>query len=369
MFKNVFTNATVLVTGHTGFKGSWLSLWLAQLGAHVIGYSLDPPTDPNLFTQAGVAEFLVDSHGDIRDQARLGALLREHQPQFVFHLAAQPLVRLSYQIPVETFSVNVVGTLALLDAVRLAKCRCAIVVATTDKVYENQEWSFSYREVDQLGGHDPYSASKAATELAVSSFRRSFFAPEETGAHGVGLATARAGNVLGGGDWAADRLIPDAIRAFSTGEPLAVRNPMSVRPWQHVLEPLSGYLWLAARLSLPDGGHFADCWNFGPPHDERYSVGEIAALAAKSWPGASWSVLGDSEAPHEAGELRLSFDKARAQLGWSPIWSLPHSIQIAMDCYRKILSGSVNDIRVACLSDIAAFESAAQERGVAWTQR
>lgn len=366
LFGGAFAGQTVLVTGHTGFKGAWLALWLRRLGARVVGYALAPPTDPSLFVLAGLAGEVAHIVNDIRDQAALEEVLREHQPTFIFHLAAQSLVRKSYRAPAETFDVNVMGTVALLEAVREARISCAIVAVTTDKCYLNREWVHGYRETDPLGGHDPYSASKAAAEIAIAAYRLSFFPPEQVAHHRVRLASARAGNVFGGGDWSADRIMPDAMRAFARGNTLAVRHPTAVRPWQHVLEPLSGYLWLAVRLAAAGGERLAEGWNFGPLPTELRTVGELADAAAAAWGDATWFTPDAAEQPHEASVLRLSIDKASAQLGWEPVWDFATAVARTVGWYRRAADGDA--ACAACRDDIAAYEAAARVRGARWAR-
>ncbi|MDF1522545.1 MAG: CDP-glucose 4,6-dehydratase [Trueperaceae bacterium] len=323
----------VFVTGHTGFKGSWLASWLLELGADVHGYALRPPTEPNLHDALGLGGAFEAAIADVRDAERLRSELARARPEVVLHLAAQPLVRRSYADPLETFGSNVMGTANLLDAVRSVPDVRAVVVVTSDKVYENREWPWPYRESDALGGHDPYSSSKAATELVAASFRRSYFPPAELARHGVAVATARAGNVIGGGDWASDRLVPDLVRGFARGEPVVIRNPAAVRPWQHVLEPLAGYLVLAQRLYAGDAAA-CDGWNFGPREDDARPVGWLADRLAERWgPGASW-VLDAGAHPHEAHLLRLDWSKARTQLGWRPRWDLATTLDRTAAWYR-----------------------------------
>jgi CDP-glucose 4,6-dehydratase len=318
---------SVFVTGHTGFKGGWLATWLLDLGSRVAGYALAPPSCPSYFVRCGLAERVTTHLADIRDVATLQAALAAARPSVVFHLAAQPIVRRSYQEPLETISINVMGTSALLEAIRHTPSVEAVVVVTSDKCYENVERPQGYREDDALGGHDPYSASKAAAELVASAYRRSFF---PTGA--PGLATVRAGNVIGGGDWAADRLVPDAMRAVVRGEPIRVRNPAAVRPWEHVLEPLGGYLRLAERLA--GSAEFAGAWNFGPRDGDAVSVGALADLIVGQWEGASWESTPETNPPHEAGLLRLDWSKARTRLGWHPGLSIKEAVALTVDWYR-----------------------------------
>lgn len=306
----------VLLTGHTGFKGSWLSLWLQSMGAQVTGYALAPPTNPSLFKIAEVVQGMTSVIGDIRDLAKLQAVFAEHRPEIVIHMAAQPLVRCSYHNPVETYSTNVMGTVHLLEAVRNTPGVKAVVNVTTDKCYENKEWNWGYRENEPMGGHDPYSNSKGCSELVTSAYRSSFFQDK-----GIALASARAGNVIGGGDWAADRLIPDILRAFEANQAVIVRNPNATRPWQHVLEPLGGYLTLAENL-YTHGQTYAEGWNFGPHDDDARAVQWIVEHMANTWgKGASWQQDGGVH-PHEANYLKLDIAKAKVRLGWQPRWAL-----------------------------------------------
>ncbi len=326
----------VLVTGHTGFKGSWLSLWLQRLGAEVVGYSLDPPTEPGLFKVANVADGMVSRIGDIRDYSAVNELIERHQPEVVFHLAAQALVRHSYRDPIETYSSNVMGTVNLLEAVRQSGKVKAVVNVTSDKCYQNKEWIWGYRENERLGGHDPYSNSKACSELVTSAFRDSFFPPGEFEQHGVALASARAGNVIGGGDWAEDRLIPDIMRAIVAGQPIRVRNPDAIRPWQHVLEPLAGYLILAERL-CNEGSAFAEAWNFGPEESSARPVSWIVDCLTRLWgEEAGWGVDG-GEHPHEAHYLKLDCAKSRDLLGVTPKLDLPVALEWIVEWNRAWL--------------------------------
>lgn len=345
MMSGFWSGKRVMLTGHTGFKGGWLSLWLQRLGADVHGYSLPAPTSPSLFDAARVAEGITHVEGDIRDRAHLTAGMAEAQPDIVFHLAAQALVRQSYRDPVETMTSNVVGTMNLLEAVRNTPSVKAVVVITSDKCYENREWFWPYRENEALGGRDPYSASKACAEIVTASWRDSFLKER-----GVAIATTRAGNVIGGGDWAADRLVPDALRAWQDGVPLQVRYPHSVRPWQHVLEPLSGYLMLAERLCAGQG---AEAWNFGPADADVRPVGKLLDSLAGIWgEGASWrpDALGH---PHEAGLLRLDSSKARMVLGWRPRLDIEQALEWVVDWQRAWLSGA--DMRAFTLDQIENY--------------
>ncbi|MGA2253779.1 MAG: CDP-glucose 4,6-dehydratase, partial [Thermoguttaceae bacterium] len=311
-----FAGRSVFVTGHTGFKGSWLSIWLHALGAGVTGYALAPPTNPSNFDVSGVCDLLGAHHvADLRDQASLLAALEAAAPEVVFHLAAQPLVRESYANPRETFDVNVMGTVNLLEAIHVLKRPCVVLAITSDKCYENREQTWGYREIDALGGHDPYSASKGAAEIAIAAYRRSFFPPGQLNRHGVKLASVRAGNVIGGGDWAKDRLLTDVVRHLQAGQPVPVRSPWAIRPWQHVLEPLGGYLSLAARMLQSDDPAMCDAWNFGPMSGEEIPVCQLVELFIQAWGNGAWQDVSDPLAPHEAGVLRLCIDKAVDQLG------------------------------------------------------
>ncbi|MGE0811051.1 MAG: CDP-glucose 4,6-dehydratase [Immundisolibacter sp.] len=323
----------VLITGHTGFKGGWLSLWLARLGAQVYGYALPPSTNPSLYALAKVADAVESTFGDVRDAQTLTALVRRVQPEVVFHMAAQALVRASYTDPAGTYATNVMGTVNLLEAVRQVGGVRAVVVVTSDKCYENREWLWAYREGEPLGGVDPYSSSKACAELVAQSWRQSFFAPQRHAEHGTALASARAGNVIGGGDWAEDRLIPDILRAIAAGEPVAIRNPGAIRPWQHVLEPLSGYLLLAQRL-VEEGPAHAEAWNFGPAETDARPVQWIVERLTKTWgEGASWQP-DSAPQPHEAQCLKLDCAKANARLGWRPRWPLERALDTIVEWHR-----------------------------------
>jgi CDP-glucose 4,6-dehydratase len=338
----------VLLTGHTGFKGSWLALWLQRLGAEVTGISLPPVTKPNLFSLAKVEELCQSHFCDIRDAVALADFIKAARPEIVFHLAAQPLVRASYREPRETFATNIMGTAHVLDALReLDSVRVAVMV-TTDKVYRNNEWQRPYREDDALGGQDPYSASKAASEIAIASYRDAFLS-----AQGVAVASARAGNVIGGGDWSEDRLIPDAVRAWQAGQPLEVRRPQAVRPWQHVLEPLAGYLTLASKLWEQHA--LAGAYNFGPESNEAATVRELVELVRAAY-GKGEVRYGDgTEGPHEAGWLALEVSKARVTLGFKPQWTLAQAVSQTMAWYRAQHDGA--DARTLCHSEIAAYET------------
>jgi len=364
LFGGMYAKKKVFVSGHTGFKGAWLCEWLVGLGARVTGFSLPPPGEPSLFEQAGLAARLEHNEGDIRDAEGLTRVVQQAQPDFIFHLAAQSLVRESYREPVVTYATNVLGTIHLLEAARTLKKPCAVVCITTDKCYENREWVHGYREEDPLGGYDPYSSSKAAAEIAIASWRRSFLKE-----HPVKVASARAGNVIGGGDWAQDRILPDCIRALRQGRSIPVRNPRATRPWQHVLEPLSGYLWLAAKLAQTSkqNSPFAAAFNFGPLHDANRTVGEFVSEVLKNWPGR-WDDCSDPKAVHEAGLLRLSIDKASAMLGWSPVWNFPTTIAQAVAWYRQAdrkLPAAA--IRKLTADQISRYVAAARAAGLPWT--
>jgi CDP-glucose 4,6-dehydratase len=363
---SAFAGRSVFLTGHTGFKGSWLALWLHRLGARVSGYALPPPTEPNNFSVSGVRD-LLDRHyeGDIRDATTLNRAVAEAQADVVFHLAAQAIVRESYQNPRETFETNVIGTAGVLDAVRAAGRPCAVVVVTSDKCYENREQVWGYREIDPLGGHDPYSASKGAAEIVAAAYRRSFFPPDRIAQHGVKLATARAGNVIGGGDWARDRIVVDMARSLAAHEPVPVRSPLAVRPWQHVLEPLAGYLTLAARMLAGDDARWCDAWNFGPPAGEDLPVRRLVELFIEAWGEGAWQDMGRPDAPHEAGVLRLNIDKSLHQLGWRPRWPVAEAVRRAAAWYRRFYRDRPSDMREACLADIAAYETSPREREIA----
>lgn len=326
-FENSYKGRRVLLTGHTGFKGSWLALWLKSLGAEVFGLSLPASTEPNhcSLLALDIPEFLVD----IRDAEAVNHALKQVQPEIVFHLAAQPLVRRSYRDPLETWSTNVMGTAHVLEACRLNDSVRAIVVVTTDKCYQNNEWHWGYREIDRLGGHDPYSASKAGAELVAASYRSAFFSKQNAPL----LATARAGNVIGGGDWSEDRLIPDLARAMKKSESLEIRSPNSTRPWQHVLESLSGYLLLGEKL-LQGRHEFAEAWNFGPDSEGNQTVAMLLNTLSRHWPEVSWHL---SEEPqlHEATLLHLDSAKARQKLGWKPVWRFDQAVEVTADWYRS----------------------------------
>lgn len=347
-----YQNKKVFVTGHTGFKGSWLCLLLHKLGATVYGYALQPPTQPSLYNDANIDAFVHSTIGDIRNYELLLSTLQAVQPEIVIHMAAQPLVRESYKNPRETYEVNVMGTVNLLDALRQVPSVKAIVNVTTDKCYENREWHWGYRENEPMGGYDPYSNSKGCSELVSASFRNSFFNPAAYAQHGVALATARAGNVIGGGDWANDRLIPDFIRAISAGEEVKIRSPYAIRPWEHVLEPLTGYLTLAQAL-YEKGAIFAQAWNFGPDDSDARNVEWITKTICELWGNnASYSVDTNPQ-PHEANYLKLDCSKAKAELGWYPRWNIHKTLQSIVEWNKAYLAGQ--DIKVVTEEQIREF--------------
>lgn len=364
-FADTYRGKRVLITGHTGFKGSWLAEWLLALGTEVIGFALPPPTEPSLFEQLGLASRLKHVVGDVRDLAAVRRVMDEARPDFVFHLAAQPLVRLSYEQPVETYGTNVMGTANVLEAVRLTGRRCVVVAITTDKCYENKEWAHSYREEDPMGGYDPYSSSKGAAELVIAAYRRSYFSGSDSL---VKLASARAGNVIGGGDWALDRIVPDCIRALRRGETIPVRNKIATRPWQHVLEPLSGYLWLGAclhssRLSA-FGSQLTSAFNFGPSLSSNRTVAELVQEVLKHWPG-KWEDKSDPKAVHEAKLLNLATDKAYHFLGWAPAWSFVETLRETVDWYRQT-EALTSKVDALTAGQITAYTAAARAAGIRW---
>ena len=377
MFDNIYKNKRVLITGHTGFKGSWMAIWLKELGADVIGYALDPPSEPNNFEATKLREKITHIHGDIRDLDGLIKAFQQYQPEFVFHLAAQPLVRLSYAEPKLTFDTNVGGTVNVFEAVRKTPSVKVLVNVTSDKCYENREWVWGYRENDPMGGHDPYSASKGCAELVFNTYSKSFFSqthanPEPVEGQSlisyprislVGAASARAGNVIGGGDWGTDRLVPDCIRALSSHHPIGVRSPHAIRPWQHVLEPLGGYLQLGAAL-WQDPQKYSGAWNFGPEESSHLTVAEMTKKLIKYWGDGSWEDLSDPKALHEANLLKLNCDKAHACFDWHSVLTIDECLQMTADWYKNFYSGSrikdpgpqTKDIHQFCLEQIRKYE-------------
>ncbi len=353
-----WTSRRVLLTGHTGFKGGWLSLWLLRLGAEVWGYSLPPEGHRSLFEELALEKYSGQLHhhlGDLRDLQTLQELVQQAQPEVVLHLAAQPLVLRSYRDPLGTWATNVQGSLHLLEALKPLQHRCAVVMVTTDKVYANHEWDYGYREDDRLGGHDPYSASKAAAELAIASWRESFCGPGVHQSPHLAIATARAGNVIGGGDWADDRIIPDAMLSLGAGEPIRVRSPKATRPWQHVLEPLGGYLLLTERLAAASSGAghpYASAFNFGPALEANRPVQELVEAALQHWSG-HWQDFSESVVPHEACRLHLQIDKAHHQLGWKPRWDFATTVARTVGWYRAVHEGA--SALDCCLADLEAY--------------
>jgi len=365
-FHHVYEGKRVLLTGHTGFKGAWLAEWLLALGASVTGFALPPPTLPSLFDQLRHNRRLHHVLGDIRDLAAVKRVVEESRPEIIFHLAAQPLVRLSYERPVETYAINVMGTVNLLEAVRTAGRPCVVVVVTTDKCYENREWVHSYREQDPMGGYDPYSSSKGAAELVVGAYRHSFF---EAHTSGVYVATARAGNVIGGGDWAQDRIVPDCIRSLKRGDPIPVRNRTATRPWQHVVEPLSGYLWLGAILAQPSLGQFpvssyTGGFNFGPGLESNRTVEGLVTEILRHWPGR-WEDRSDPSARHEAVRLNLSTDKAFHHLQWQPVWTFETTIAHTVAWYREHARRPAAGAELLS-EQIATYMTDAEAHDVSW---
>lgn len=367
MFAHAFHGKTVWLSGHTGFKGAWLARWLGQLGARVHGFAQPPATTPSVFEQLGLTQKIEHEIGDVRDAEAVKKSILRVQPDFVFHLAAQALVRYSYAHPLETYAVNVMGTAHVLEALRSLGKNCAAVIITTDKCYENREMDYAYAEDDHLGGHDPYSASKGAAEIIISAHRRSFF-----GQSPVRIASARAGNVIGGGDWALDRIVPDCIRALQRGDAIPVRNPHATRPWQHVLEPLSGYLWLAATLAkpawvAPDAKAMCSAFNFGPEQEANRNVGDLVREVLKSWPGR-WEDKSDPHAHHEAKLLMLSTAKAKKVLRWQPTWQFETAIARTVEWYRGV---NKNPAAAESLTrqQIAEYETAARAAQIAWAAK
>ena len=344
----------VFITGHTGFKGSWLCLWLHKLGAEVHGYALSPPTQPSLFELAHVADLLTSHQiADIRDGVALSAAIQRAQPEIVVHMAAQPLVRESYQIPTETYATNVMGTVNLLEAIRHCPSVKSVVNVTTDKCYENKEWVWAYRENEPMGGFDPYSSSKACSELVTAAYRQSFFNPQQYEEHGVALASARAGNVIGGGDWAKDRLIPDCIDALLANKTIRIRNPYSIRPWQHVLEPLSGYISLAQKL-YESGPDYAEGWNFGPSDEDAKSVEWIVKRLCDQWGGGACYEIDSGDHPHEAHYLKLDCSKAHMLLNWQPRWGLSKTLSVILEWVAGYKADE--NIYEICLKQIDEYE-------------
>ena len=370
MFNGAYKGRKVLVTGDTGFKGSWLAVWLQQMGAEVHGLALPPEGSQALYRQGAIGRVIHHTDCDIRDSAAVERVLQEVQPRIIFHLAAQALVRDSYLDPVGTMMTNVMGTAHLCDALRRYGGPCALVVITSDKCYENHEWVYGYRENDAMGGSDPYSASKGAAELITASWRRSFFRPAEMPSHGKSVASARAGNVIGPGDWAKDRIVPDTIRSLRENRPVLVRNPQAVRPWQHVLEPLSGYLWLGAGLLEGRAADWAEGWNFGPLPRNVRTVGELTEALIQAWGTGSWQSANIPGQPHEANLLRLSIDKAVSRLNWSPVWDFQATIRQTVHGYKKVaVAGDAVTVRQVIQDQIAQYVRDAKSLDLEWTQK
>ncbi len=352
LFSNIYKGRKVFITGHTGFKGSWLSLLLNQLGADVYGYAFEPPTQPSLFVEAKIEELVTSHIGDIRDLEHLQKVMLEIKPEIVIHMAAQPLVRDSYKFPVDTYSTNIMGTVNLLEACRNTPTIKAVVNVTTDKCYENKEWYWGYRENEPMGGFDPYSNSKGCSELITAAYRNSFFNAEVYQDHGVAIATARAGNVIGGGDWANDRLIPDFINAISKNQKLEIRSPGAIRPWQHVLEPLNGYLTLAAKL-YAEGAKYAQAWNFGPNDSDAKDVGWITKNLCELWGPEATYQINENKTLHEATYLKLDCSKAKAELQWSPKWDILQALQSIVEWHKAYFNGE--NMRTITLFQINQF--------------
>lgn len=370
-FQGVYKDKRVLLTGHTGFKGAWLSSWLIRLGASVTGVSLPPATQPALFQQLELRQHLRHREADVRDFSVIQAIIEDEKPDFIFHLAAQPLVRASYARPLETYEINIMGTAHVLEAVRLAARPCVLIMITTDKCYENKDWIHSYREEDPLGGHDPYSSSKAGAELVVNAYRRSYFAKARDG---IVVASVRAGNVIGGGDWSDDRIVPDCIRALQRREPILVRNRLATRPWQHVLEALSGYLWLGAKMALaaaktqdsgpPEIQALTSAFNFGPTLESNCSVERLVQAILQHWPG-QWVDASDPAAVHEARRLNLAVDKAFHVLQWRPVWTFDQTIQKTVGWYQRVHENAL--LAETCTSEqIDGYTAAAKAENLCW---
>ena len=352
IFNNFYKGKHILITGHTGFKGSWLSVWLHELGAEVIGVAKDPITQKDNYVLSGVGEKIkADLRADIRDGQRMKEIFQEYKPEIVFHLAAQPLVRLSYEIPVETYETNVLGTINILEAIRMTDSVKVGIMITTDKCYENKEQVWGYRENEPMGGYDPYSSSKGAAEIAINSWRRSFFNPEQYEIHGKSIASVRAGNVIGGGDWALDRIIPDCIRALEANKPIEIRSPKAIRPWQHVLEPLSGYMLLAQKM-WDEPVKYCEGWNFGPHLESIIPVWNVASMVIENYGKGELKDLSDPNALHEAKLLILDISKARFQLGWEPKMNIEQCVALTVNWYKSYSRGKVYNL---CVEQIEKY--------------
>ncbi|OAA93670.1 CDP-glucose 4,6-dehydratase [Clostridium coskatii] len=361
LFNNVYDGKRVLVTGHTGFKGSWLSIWLKKIGAKVIGYSLESPTEPSMFKVCKLGTEITSIIGDIRDYSKLINVFKEYRPDIVFHLAAQPIVRISYKEPRETYETNIMGTVNVLEAARKVESVQAVVVITTDKCYENKEWIYGYRETDPMGGYDPYSSSKGCDELVVSAYRNSFYNKS-----GIALSSVRAGNVIGGGDWAKDRLIPDFIRAVSEDRSIVIRNPLATRPWQYILEPLSGYLWLGA-LMLQNKEKYSGGWNFGPKGTDVLNVQQILKLAVKNLEKGEIEI-DRSIQPHEANLLKLDISKANTYLKWYPVYNVEKAVDNTMQWYKKYYEDSNENMYDYTMKQIGDYENEAKIHNLIWSE-
>ncbi|HBH45821.1 MAG TPA: CDP-glucose 4,6-dehydratase [Candidatus Jacksonbacteria bacterium] len=369
-FSNIFRGLRVLLTGHTGFKGSWLAIWLRELGAQVTGYSLEPPTNPSNFELTNLSKRLINVQGDVNDFPKLLETFKKCKPQLVFHLAAQSLVLKSFQTPQQTFATNTQGTVNVLEAMRLIKSVKAAVMVTSDKCYENQNFVWGYRENDSLGGHDPYSASKSAAELAIASYRDSFFAPENYANHRLSLSSVRAGNVIGGGDFADTRLIPDCFRALLARKPIILRQPQNIRPWQHVLEALSGYLWLAVKL-LKEGPHFAEAWNFGPLEQTGISAALVAKKTVELWGEGSWKTAKSSPCNLERTQLRLNWDKALNRLDWRPVYNWEEALAQTVQWFKSYQNevnkhNEKNDLYNLDVLQIRRYSQKAKSKKLKW---
>lgn len=360
-FNNIYDGKKVLVTGHTGFKGSWISIWLKNLGAEVIGYSLEAPTEPSFFNICKLDHKITSVIGDVRDDEKLNKVFEKYKPEIVFHLAAQPLVRLSYKSPKETYETNVMGTVNVLEAARNSSSVKAVIIITTDKCYENKEWVYGYRETDPMGGHDPYSSSKGCAELVVSSYRNSFYDEK-----GIALSSVRAGNVIGGGDWAEDRLIPDFVKAVSEDKSIVIRNPLATRPWQHVLEPLSGYLWLGA-LMFQDKEKYNSGWNFGPRDTDVLNVEEVLKLSIKAW-GKGNIEMDKNAQPHEANLLKLDISKVKACLKWNPVYDVNKAVDRTIQWYKAYYENKNENMYEYTLKQIEEYEKEAKKQNLKWSE-
>lgn len=360
IFSKIYKDKKVLITGHTGFKGSWLTLWLKELGADVLGYSLEPPTKPNLFTVLELEKEINHIIGDIHDGEKVYKVFQEFKPEIVFHLAAQPLVRLSYKEPKLTYETNIIGTVNLYECIRKVKGVKAVITITTDKCYENKEWVYGYRENDPMGGFDPYSSSKGCVELITSAYRNSYFQDM-----GIAISSVRAGNVIGGGDWADDRLIPDCVRSLSQDKEIVIRNPLAIRPWQHVLEPLSGYLWLGA-LMLQDKEKYSSGWNFGPNDEDVLTVEEVIKEVISDWGRGSYTI-DKSNHPHEAKLLRLDISKARYELKWTPVYNVYEAIEKSIKWYKAYYKGKT-EMKDFTIDQINEYIERAKAKKLIWCE-